>query len=441
MCYKPNRVAIFGVDSLPLALIRAMPDSFPFLISLDQKGLLQEILSCDPPITVPAWSVVTTGKDPGELGTYGFRNRSSRGYLEYEISSSKRIKYPRIWDQVEEGEKAFVLGVPQTYPPSKIAGTLVSGILTPDLQAHWIEPPGDGAEFLEEAGYDYLFDVSGYRTELKSELMTELKEMLDQKHRVILKYLQKDVQFFMAVIIGSDRINHAFWKHVFRDHPGYEPNEEFEIFFRDYYRLLDTRLKSWYQLAKEQGFRPLIMSDHGAKSLLGVFCLQDFLIKKGYLVLKKAVPEGSILQSADVDWSKTRLWADGGYCGRIYVNKRGREPEGIVDSISTLFEELNQDLQETARTTSISMKLIPAKELYRRCAAVAPDFLLYIGNLDYRCAGKIHAGPLFLSENDTGPDGVNHDFYGIIAGDWGVNPPSRIVDVFDRVTMFLKGQL
>jgi predicted AlkP superfamily phosphohydrolase/phosphomutase len=28
-----------------------------------------------PPITVPAWAVIMSGKDPGQLGYYGFRNR------------------------------------------------------------------------------------------------------------------------------------------------------------------------------------------------------------------------------------------------------------------------------------------------------------------------------------------------------------------------------
>jgi len=34
---------------------------------------------------------------------------------------------------------------------------------------------------------------------------------------------------------------------------------------------------------------------------------------------------------ADVDWSKTRAWGDGGYYGRLFMNVRGREPQGTID--------------------------------------------------------------------------------------------------------------
>ena len=32
----------------------------------------------------------------------------------------------------------------------------------------------------------------------------------------------------------------------------------------------------------------------------------------------------------EIDWSKTMAWGEGGYYGRLFMNVKGREPEGIV---------------------------------------------------------------------------------------------------------------
>ena len=47
--------------------------------------------SVDPPITVPAWSCMMTGRDPGELGIYGFRNRADHGYDSLAVADSRSV--------------------------------------------------------------------------------------------------------------------------------------------------------------------------------------------------------------------------------------------------------------------------------------------------------------------------------------------------------------
>ena len=49
---------------------------------LERTRVLSPFLlrSVDPPITVPAWSCMVSGRDPGELGIYGFRNRRDHSY-------------------------------------------------------------------------------------------------------------------------------------------------------------------------------------------------------------------------------------------------------------------------------------------------------------------------------------------------------------------------
>ena len=43
------------------------------------------------------------------------------------------------------------------------------------------------------------------------------------------------------------------------------------------------------------------------------------------------VTEPTPIAKAPIDWSKTVAWGDGGYYGRLFLNVKGREPQGIVE--------------------------------------------------------------------------------------------------------------
>src|SRR5579884_2680133 len=52
-------------------------DKLPNIKKMYQKGIHGPLRTCHPPITVPAWMVMMTGKNPGKLGIYGFRHRKN----------------------------------------------------------------------------------------------------------------------------------------------------------------------------------------------------------------------------------------------------------------------------------------------------------------------------------------------------------------------------
>lgn len=68
------KVMVIGLDSaVPALVFEQWRDELPNLRSLAQEGYWGELMSTHPPVTVPAWSSMTSGLDPGELGFYGFR--------------------------------------------------------------------------------------------------------------------------------------------------------------------------------------------------------------------------------------------------------------------------------------------------------------------------------------------------------------------------------
>src|SRR5712692_4939150 len=65
------RVAILGLDSVPPELLfDRLLDKLPNIKKMTQRGIYGKLTTCDPPITVPAWMVMFTGKNPGKLGIY-----------------------------------------------------------------------------------------------------------------------------------------------------------------------------------------------------------------------------------------------------------------------------------------------------------------------------------------------------------------------------------
>jgi predicted AlkP superfamily phosphohydrolase/phosphomutase len=150
----------------------------------------------------------------------------------------------------------------------------------------------------------------------------------------------------------------------------------------------------------------------------GGFCINEWLVRSGYLRLQHPVPAGTPLEKAPVDWSKTRAWAAGGYYARVFFNVRGREAEGIVDpaDVGALNGELRAALR-TIRTPDgremVTHILEPAT-MYRTVTGDPPDLMLYFDDLRWRSAGSLGYPTLYLKENDTGPDDAVHSRDGIL---------------------------
>ena len=130
---KNEKVVVFGLDCAPPKLIfEEWRKKLPTLNQLMKEGYYAPLRSCDPPITIPAWSSMLSGKSPAELGFYGFKNRKEGTYFEKEFVTSDAVRHDRVWDILGRyGKKSVLLGIPQTFPPPSLEGHLVSGFLTP----------------------------------------------------------------------------------------------------------------------------------------------------------------------------------------------------------------------------------------------------------------------------------------------------------------------
>ncbi|MFQ5724651.1 MAG: alkaline phosphatase family protein, partial [Terriglobia bacterium] len=389
----------------------------PCLKSLQEEGWSARLESVIPPITVPAWSCMMSGKDPGELGIYGFRNRKDHSYDGLSIANSTAVREDRVWDILgRAGKQVILLAVPGTYPPRPVNGSLVSCFLTPSAQSEFTYPASLKAELTQKFG-PYRLDVEGFRSEEKERILEQIYRMTEQ-HFAMARHLlsTRPWDFFLMVEMGTDRLHHAFWKFCDPSHRKYEKGNRFENAMLDYYRFVDRQVAELCPLWGEET-SVFVVSDHGAQKMEGGICVNEWLQQEGYLSLAEPVAEQTPLAQVKIDWSKTKAWGEGGYYCRIFLNVRGREPQGVVapGEVEGVREELKRKLEAMLddQGQPLGTKVYKPEEIYHAVRGVPPDLIVLFGNLRWRSVGSLGLGRVHTFENDTGPDDANHSQHGI----------------------------
>jgi predicted AlkP superfamily phosphohydrolase/phosphomutase len=410
---------VIGLDCAdPELVFGPWLDDLPNIKRVLDAGAHGKLRSITPPITVPAWMCMMTSRDPGELGIYGFRNRSGYGYGTLAVANSASITEETVWDILSrEGKESIVIGVPPTYPVKPLRGHLISCFLTPGSQSQYTYPHALRPEVQRLVG-DYMVDVKGFRTDKKEWLLSQIYEMTTKRFTVAKHLLKTRLwDFFMMVEMGTDRIHHGFWQFMDARHILYAGDfNPFRNAIREYYKYVDSLVGQLLEFA-DTNTRVMIVSDHGAKRMDGAIAINEWLVKRGYLVLRRYPTEPTRFDELEVDWPRTQAWGEGGYYGRISLNMEGREPQGSVpaDQYDTLRRKLKEELEALgdAEGRPIGTRVVLSEEAYKETRNIAPDLSVFFGDLYWRSSGMVGGGKIHSRENDTGPDGANHNWDGI----------------------------
>lgn len=157
----------------------------------------------------------------------------------------------------------------------------------------------------------------------------------------------------------TDSIQHMFWRYLDKRHPALQTDQAkmSAKVIEDLYITMDKLVgKVWEKLDDKDIL--IIMSDHGFKSFRRGVNLNSWLYLNGYLNLKDGKKE-SDEWFKDVDWEKTRAYGLG--LGGIYINRKGRESKGIINSGNDekalkeeLIEKLNSLKDEENNETAVN---------------------------------------------------------------------------------------
>lgn len=408
------KVCVIGLDCAPPELVFEKFD-LPNIQTL-MDGAWGELTSTIPAITCPAWMSMVTGKNPGKLGFYGFRNRKEFSYTEKWIANSLSVKEDTVWDIASKKDKTTgLIGIPQTYPPKPVNGFMVTSFLTPDTDHQYTYPEAMKSDIENLVG-KYILDIENFRTDDKKRLVQDIFDMTEKRCKVIKHYLKQNTDFFMCVEMGPDRIHHGLWKYFDPSHRKYTESELSNA-IPEYYTYLDEQIGEMLNLI-DKDTAVFIVSDHGAKRMEGCININDWLIQEGYLHLKEDPDTVTKFKEVDVDWKKTQVWGWGGYYSRIFFNIENREKYGILS------EEEYYDVRDEVKKKLESMKddkgnplgsiAYKPEDIYTGdYVHLAPDLIVYFGDLYWRGTQGVGHDSIYSFETEIGPDDCVHAQKGI----------------------------
>ena len=241
----------------------------------------------------------------------------------------------------------------------------------------------------------------------------------------------------MFVEIGVDRVHHAFWKYMDQAHHLYEPGNPSRTPSSTTTSILDEKIGRLIAKAGEDTV-VLVVSDHGAKRMKGAFCVNEWLIDKGWLAVKERPSKPTSIDDLAVDWAKTKAWAWGGYYARVFLNVEGREPKGVIPA---------RGLREGPGRAPGRAQGHPRAEggglgdqghqapgvLSRSSRASTPTSWSISTTSTGGRPGRSATGRCTCPENDTGPDDAVHAQQGIyiLYDPKGGRTGRRDVDILD----------
>ncbi len=128
-----SRVLVLGLDGASWELIDRFvaEGNMPRMESLIRQGLRAPLNSTMPPMTLPSWSSMLTGTNPGKHGIFDFVHRRGESW-ELEFVNSTHRKTPTIHRILsDQGARVASLCVPTTWPPEPLNGVTISGFDSP----------------------------------------------------------------------------------------------------------------------------------------------------------------------------------------------------------------------------------------------------------------------------------------------------------------------
>ena len=325
------RVVFLGIDGVPYDLIDDHPDVFKNLHRIADAGTAGRIDSIVPPESSACWPSLTTGVNPGETGVYGFQDREV-GSDETYVPMGSHVRATRVWDRVTSaGRDATVLNVPVTFPPQESVQRMVSGFLSPSVEA----ASSDASVQATLESHDYRIDADAKlgHDDDKSAFLENAHETLDARYETFNHYLaEDDWDLFFGVFMTTDRVNHF----LFGD---YADEGEYYDAFMDFYRRIDHYIGQIRDAIPDDATL-IVASDHGFQRLDYEVNMNQWLREEGWLTFEDDDHE----ELGDIA-DETRAYSL--IPGRFYLNLAGREPRGSVPEAD--YEAVRDELADALR--------------------------------------------------------------------------------------------
>lgn len=295
----------------------------------------------DPPLELPVDLVVDREREVALMRTSGQEVLLERGGWSGWVPIS--FDLPLFFGQVPGMIKLYLKSVdPLTVYVSPI------NLDPADPVMPISSPPEFAAEVAEEAGRYYTQGMPEDTKALSADVLSD-PEFLEQAEGILqerLRLLDRAMASYKGGLMffyfsSLDQVCHVFWRTL--DAPEDDPLHEHAHVIPDLYERMDAIVGRVLEQAPE-GTEVVILSDHGFAPFTYKVHLNTWLYQKGYLALREDGSRGPG-PLGHIDWSRTQAYALG--LNQLFINLKGREPEGVVDPVrrDVLISRISRDLE------------------------------------------------------------------------------------------------
>ena len=419
---------LIGLDGAGLDIVHDLGRrELPNLHACMQRGVHAALRSVLPPATLPNWTTLLTGYDPGQHGVFDFTLRT--GYRVAFTAGAIR-ETPTLIARLDRlGLSCASLFFPGTYPPERLRhGVYVSGWDAPvafEADASFVWPRALHRELVARFGPERFDDVDqfsadapGWHAQLSAALCKRIERRV-----ALARWLLEQRRFdLFAIYFGeSDTAAHHLWSL----HDPASPRRPKDVSPAEQdglarvYRALDAAVGQLLAAAGGERVELSIVSDHGSGGASDqVLYLNRALEAAGLcrlhpprtaakliqrskdLALTRLPPRlreklfrgfGALLPGllesrarfGAIDMARTSVFSDElNYFPGLHYNLRGREPDGIVDpaevpALRKRCEEALYALRDPETRRPVVAQVHAREELFRGpFVARAPDLLL-----------------------------------------------------------------
>jgi len=265
---------VVGLDGLSWSILEELFDRgvMSNVDILRKNGSYTQHNSIIPPFTVPAWTSLTTGVNPGKHGAYAFFMPKE----DYSLAmiTSKDVMYPRLHDICTmQGLNNVIINLPLSYPPTVFRGIMISDWLYPRFEVFPKEARGLVKDYVP---YDPLWPKRDPADYVKAMLVG-----LEKRLKVIKRlFLKTKWNLFFLVFSEPDFLLHKIYDDILTGRGLAE--EAYKIF-----DLIDSFI-GWVMKNSPHGSILFLVSDHGFTSYKYVIHTNKILLNAGLIKLKIA---------------------------------------------------------------------------------------------------------------------------------------------------------
>ena len=275
-----RRFLVLGLDGGTFDLLDPLMEAgeLPFLRSLIHRGVRAPLRTVYPAKTIPAWYSFATGKDPGELGIYGFTEPDGGPGRSKLVETFRPAE--AIWDRLSRwGAKVGVVNFPvsSAYP---LHGFVVPGMFSGHSTTY---PKELRFEIEHSIGEAYPEELPTYKENERAQWIALATRAVLQRGRVAASLAEHHrPDFLFALFRETDRVEHQCWSELSR------PVPEIPTDLIEFWRAVDRACQD-VDRAFRAGGGPavtLVISDHGHGPIRSELFTNRWLADQKFLVFR-----------------------------------------------------------------------------------------------------------------------------------------------------------